>query len=1031
MLNAVVRFSVRHNGIVISLAAALLLYGFSVLSRAKYDVFPEFAPPLVNIQTEAPGLSPEQVEVLVTKPIEDAINGASGIATVRSQSIQGLSSITAIFTEGSDIYRGRQVLSERLGQIARGLPSAVKAPVMTPLTSSTSTVLVFGLTSQLRNLREQRTFAQWTIRPRLLAVPGVGSVSIFGGLERQLQIRLDPDRLRAHGIGIADVVRAARVATGVRGAGFIDTPNQRIVVLTEGQLLTPAQLAQAVIRQDRSAVLRLGDIADVVEGSAPRIGAASVEGESGLVIMVSNQFGTNTREVTVAVEKALNELMPAIRTEGVTLHRSLFRPANFIDVALRNVTHSLLLGGALVAIVLFLFLANWRAAAISLTAIPLSLLAAVIMLDRFGLTINTLTIGGLAIAIGEVVDDAIIDVENIGRRLRENRALPAPRPVRQIVIDASLEVRSGVVYATFIVALVFLPIIYLSGVQGALFRPLGLAYIYAILASLGVALTLTPALTLTLLGGRAAEVGEPKFLQRVKGGYERRLRALERRPRAVMFGTALFILAGLAMIPFFGGSFLPDFKEGHFVIHMEAMPGTSLDESLRIGREVTAALRSDPRVRSVAQRVGRAELVGDVFGPQSSEFEVDLKPLSGVESGSVAGDLRAKLAQFPGVTFAVKSFLTERIEETVTGRTAQLVVKLFGADLDSLDVAAQSLASLIRAIPGATEVQRGAPAVAPQVSVRLRPADMMIRGVTAEDALSAVETATGGTSVAQVFEGNRSTDVAVLLDPARLAKPEDLWNVPLASAGGQLVTLSQVADIARTSGRFSIAHEGARRLQTVSANVAGRDVASFTDDVRSRVAAMRLPAGVYAEVGGTATAQTAAQRQLFLRSLLAGAGIIMLLWMTFGDTRRVLLVLANLPFALIGGVLAVFATGGRLSLGSLVGFVTLLGITTRNAIMLISHFEHLVEVEGATWGVETAIRGAMERFSPVMMTALATGIALVPLAIGSGTPGREIEGPLAIVILGGLFSSTALTLFVLPTLSVRFGRFEKSEAQRS
>ncbi len=1029
MLNAVVRFSVRHNGIVIALAAALLLYGFTVLSRAKYDVFPEFAPPLVNIQTEAPGLSPEQVEVLVTKPIEDAINGASGIATVRSQSIQGLSVITAIFTEGTDIYRGRQVLSERLGQIARGLPSAAKAPVMTPLTSSTSTVLVFGLTSRLRNLREQRTLAQWTIRPRLLAVPGVGNVSIFGGEERQLQIRVDPERLRAHGIAIAEVVRAAGTATGVRGAGFIDTPNQRIVVLTEGQLLTPSQLAQAVIRQERGAVLRLADIGAVVEGSAPRIGAASVNGEPGLVVVVSNQFGTNTREVTVAVEKALDDLKPAIRAEGVTLSPSLFRPANFIDVALQNVTHSLLLGGVLVAIVLFLFLANWRAALISLTAIPLSLLAAIIVLDWFGLSMNTLTIGGLAIAIGEVVDDAIIDVENIARRLRENLAYSTPRPAWQVVIDASLEVRTSVVYATFIVALVFLPIIYLSGVQGALFRPLGLAYIYAILASLGVAVTLTPALTLMLLGGRGAEVGEPKFLQRVKAGYERRLRTLERRPRAVMFGTAGFILVGLAMLPFFGGSFLPEFKEGHFVIHMQAVPGTSLDESVRIGRGVTAALRSDPRVRSVAQRAGRAELVGDVFGPHYSELEVDLKPLSGDESESVAGDLRTKLAQFPGVIFAVKSFLTERIEETVTGSTAQLVVKLFGADLDSLDVAAQSVARTVNGVSGASEVQVGAPAVAPQVSIRLRPGDMMAYGVPAEDALRAIETATGGTSVAQVFEGNRSTDVAVLLDPARLAKPEDLRNIPLASASGQIVTLSQVAEIARTSGRYSVAHEGAQRLQTVSANVGGRDVASFTNDVRSGVAAMRLPGGVYAEVGGTATAQSAAQRQLLLRSLLAGAGIIMLLWMAFGDTRRVLLVLANLPFALIGGVLAVFATGGRLSLGSLVGFVTLFGITTRNAIMLISHFEHLVQVEGATWGVETAIRGARERFSPVMMTALVTGIALVPLAIGSGAPGREIEGPLAIVILGGLFSSTALTLFVLPTLAIRFGRFEKSEKE--
>lgn len=501
MLSAIVRFAVRYRGVVIALSVATLIYGVTVLTHAQYDVFPEFAPPRVQIQTEAPGLSPEQVEVLVTKPIEDAINGAPGIATVRSESIQGISVITAIFAEGTDIYQGRQVLAERLSEVARSLPGAAKAPVLTPLTSSTSTVLIFGITSRTRSLRDERTFADWTLRPQLLAVHGVSSISVFGGEVRQFQIRLDPERLRTYRIGIADVVRAASTATGVRGAGFMENDHQRIVVFTEGQLTTPALLAQSVVREANGAVLRLGDLGQVVEGSAPRIGAASVEGVPGLVVVVSNQYGTNTRAVTTAVERALSDLAPAMRAAGLDVHPALFRPSNFIDVALGNVTNSLLIGGALVAVVLFLFLADWGAAAVSLTAIPL--ITAIIVLDHFGLTINTLTLGGLAIAIGEVVDDAIIDVENITRRLQENRTLDAPRSSARVVFEASIEVRSSVVYATFIVALVFMPILAMTGVQGALFRPLALSYILAIMASLVVALTPEPVNDFESPGGQS------------------------------------------------------------------------------------------------------------------------------------------------------------------------------------------------------------------------------------------------------------------------------------------------------------------------------------------------------------------------------------------------------------------------------------------------------------------------------------------------------------------------------------------------
>jgi CzcA family heavy metal efflux pump len=981
------------------------------------------------------------VEALVTTPIENVVTGTTGVANVRSQSIQGLSDITIVFANGTDVLRARQAVAERLTEVVRQLPSAARPPVITPLISSTGTVLVIGLTSATRSLRDERTFVDWTLKPRLLAVPGVGRVSVQGGEVRQLQIQVDPERLRAFGLGIADVVSAAQHATGVRGAGAIETANQFIRVRTEGQLVTAAALGSSAIRAANGAVLRLSDVAHVVEGSEPRMGAGAIEGTEGVVVNIEAQLGANVRTVADAVEQALDGLEPAIATEGFSLHRALFRPSTFIDLALHNVVSSLLVGGVLVAIVLLLFLSDLGAAAVSLTAIPLSLVTALVVLDRFGLTLNTLTLGGLAIAIGEVVDDAIIDVENIARRLRENRSLPVPRPATDVVIEASLEVRSSVVYATFVVALVFLPVIALTGVQGAFFRPLGLAYLIAIFASLVVALVVTPALTLLVLSRRGARVAEPRLLTILKRGYVRALEHLARWPRLLMSATALVIIGACALVPTFGGTFLPEFNEGHLRVHASAVPGTSLAATLAIGRVVTTVLHGDPRVRLVAQRAGRAELAEDTYGTHYSEFEVDLVPEAGRrankrargggggeegdrEGGSVSDDLRARLAVIPGVSFAVIPYLTERIEETLSGATAPLVIKVFGPDLDSLDAVAARIADAVRPIAGVADVEAGSPAVTPEVVVQLDPAALALHGIPAADALDAVETATLGATVGQVFEGSRSSDVIVRLDPSRLGAPEDLASVPLTGSGGQIVPLAQVATIARTTGRYAVAHDGARRVQTVTADITGRDVASVSRAVETRVRdRVVLPRGVYLEVAGSASTELAAERELLLRGALAGFGIIVLLWMAFRDARRVGLILANVPFALVGGIAAVALTGGVLSLGSLVGFVTLFGIATRNAIMLVSHYDHLVRVEGVTWGPAVALRGAAERLGPILMTALVAGFGLLPLAIGSGDPGREIEGPLALVIVGGLLTSTVLSLFVLPTLALRYGRF--------
>jgi CzcA family heavy metal efflux pump len=1029
MLTAIVQFSLRFRGAVIALACVLTAYGLYALARAKYDVFPEFAPPQVVIQTEAPGLAPEQAEVLVTQPIENVIGGVPGIESLRSNSIQGLSVVKVTFSPNSDIYLNRQLIAERLSSLAKQLPEGVAAPVMTPLTSSTGTVLVSGVTSDKRSPMELRTIADWVVKQRLLSVPGVAKVTVFGGEVKQLQIQLRPDRLIQYNLTIEDVSVAARKATGVRGAGFIDNQNQRLVLQSEGQSLIPDQLARTVIVYQNGASVTLGDVAQVVEAPEPAIGAAAIMGGSGVVLVVSAQYGANTLEVTQKVEQVLEELRPALKAEGVVLHSNLFRPANFIETAIGNIRFSLIIGAVLVVFVLFLFLFNFRTALISLTAIPLSLLAAAIVLERLGLTLNTMTLGGLAIAIGQVVDDAVIDVENILRRLRENRQRQNPRPVFQVVLDAAIEVRSPVVYATFAVALVFIPVLTLSGLAGRLFAPLGIAFIVATLFSLLVALTVTSALCLVFLGRRLPEQ-EPPVVRWLRERYGSLLLRVERHSRTVIVAGILLTIFGMAALPFLGGGFLPELREGHFIIHMSAVPGTSLDESLRLGRQVTVELLKTPYVRSVAQRVGRAEKDEDTVGTHYSEFEVDLKPLEGEQAEFAQSEIRNVLAQFPGVNFAVKTFLSERVEETLSGYTYSVVVNVFGNDLDVLDKKAGEIATVLGKIPGATDVLIQSPPGTPQIMVRLRKEDIFRWGFKPVDILDALRTVYEGDVVGQTYEGNRVFDVSVILDPQDRKNIADIGTLPLRNSAGNYVRLRQLADIYETSGRYVVLHEGSRRVQTVTSNVAGRDINSFVTEAKKQIfSTVSLPAGSYVEFTGTAAAQAQSRQDLLIHSLLAGIGIVLLLSMVMDNYRNLLLVLVNLPFALVGGILVVFTTGGTLSLGSVVGFVTIFGITLRNSMLMISHYEHLVSVEGMTWGLEAAIRGASERLAPILMTALVTAFGMLPLALGSGAPGREIEGPMAMVILGGLTTSTALNLLVLPTLALRYGRFGEESHQ--
>ncbi|WP_233889487.1 efflux RND transporter permease subunit [Paraburkholderia flagellata] len=1028
MLDAIIRFSLRFRGVIFSLAIMTAGYGLFSLTRATLDVFPEFAPPMSIVQTAAPGMTSEQVETLVTQPVENALGGMTGLQSIRSRSMQGLSSVTLVFDDHANVMQVRQLVTERISALAGALPAGVAAPQLLPLTTTTSVVRTIGLTSKTRSLADLYDIAQWTVKPQFLSARGVADVIVFGGETRQMQIQVDPAKLTTHGLSIQDVIAAARQATGVRGAGFIENRNQRIAVNADGQIATPQKLAGVVVRSSNGAAVRLGDVASVTWGNAPAVGAASIMGKPGVMVVMESQYGTNTMAVTRDIEKTLAGLGPALARQGVDVNANVFRPANFIEASVGHLRLALIVGALLVIAVLFLFLLNVRTAVISAAAIPMSLLVAIIVLTSFGVSLNTMTLGGLAIALGEVVDDAIIDVENIYRRLRENGTLREPLPAFRVVLRASLEVRSAVVFATFIVMLIFLPVLTLTGIGGRLFAPLGIAYMLAVLASLGVALTLTPAMALALPSKGPLPEREPRLIVRLKTRYIALLAKVEQHVKAVMAIVAVMCAAALAALPFMSGSFIPQLREGHYTVHMGLAPGTSLAESMRVGTQVSQALMHVPGVRLVAQRAGRANSVVDPTGVQLSEFEVDLKPMGASGQRWALYRIRQALARFPGLSTSVNTFLEERIDETISGTTAPVVVNVFGNNLDVIDRTSQQIAQLIGTIHGVASVRVDSPPGIPELEVRLNPDALSRWGFRPVEVLDAIQAAYAGVTVSQIYEGSHSYEVAVVLDPAQSSSVSDVGKLMVRNADGFAVPLATLATIRQVAGRYQITHDGGQRVQTVSVNLGSRPVSDFVKEAQARVnREIRMPSGTYAVFSGESEARAQSQRDLLAYGGIALVGIALLLFLAMKNRRAVLLVMINLPFALVGGVLGVVLSGGNLSLGSMVGFVTLLGISLRNSIMLISHYEHLVLVDGLTWNMDTAVRGASERLVPILMTALVTALALSPLAVTSGAPGNEIEGPMAIVILGGLITSTALNLIVLPTLALRYGRFARDE----
>ncbi|HIF50133.1 MAG TPA: efflux RND transporter permease subunit [Thiotrichaceae bacterium] len=1028
MLAALVRFAINFRGVVIAMATLLMIYSVYRLSRAGLDIFPEFSPNLIVVQTEAPGYSTEQVEILVTRPIETALSGLIGIDHVRSESIQGLSVVNIYFEEDTDIYRNRQLLSERLAGLTNLLPEGVGPAVPVPMASSSATILTMGVTSSTKNLMELRSVVDWNLIPTILSVPGVADVNVFGGEIKQLQIQIDENKLREYDLGINEIVVAAKNATGIFGAGFIENSNQRLTLSLTGLPDNKKELEQVVVKHVNGVSITLSDVATIAYGAEPAFGKGSVMGQEGVVLMVIGQYGANTLNVSNAVEESIEGLGKIFSENDITLYPTLFRPANYIERSVSSITSHLIVGGLFVIIVLAVFMFNFRTAFISVMAIPLSLLTAILILLEMGVNLNIMVIGGLAIALGEVVDDAIIDTENIFRRLRQNKLLNKPLPMKEVVYNASMEVRGSVVYASFIVALVFVPLLNLSGITGRLFEPLGMAYILSIMMSLLVALTITPALCYLFLAKDELKNIDPPLIKMLQPLYAKSLTLISQSPYLVLLSTALFCVAGLSVLPGVGGQFIPNLREGHYIVHTSSISGTSLKESLRVGNQVTKLFLDIPGVTSVSLWSGRAERGADTFGSHYSEYEVDLDgSLSGSEQQQVLDAIRHTLNEFPGLRFEAHNFLSERIHETISGYTTPIVVNVYGNDLDSLDRKATEVAEVMKTIEGASGVLVQSSSATPLLQIALKLDKLKEHGLAPLEIVNSLKTAFEGLSVAKYQEDNRIFDVTVTLPEEKRQTTEDVRKLPIKTAGGLLLPLEEFADIRQQSGRYNILHQDGQRLQSITSNVVGRDIVSFMEELESTVLEkVTFNSELYPEFTGAAIEQEKAKEELLILSLLVMAVVMMLIYIAIGSFRNVILMMVNLPFALVGGVIAVLVTGGSLSVGSLVGFVTLFGITIRNSIMLASHYQFLVQKEGLPWNLDVAIQGAQERLPSILMTALVTALAMLPIAINSDNPGREIMGPMAAIIIGGLASSTILNLLIMPTIMLKFGKFKQS-----
>jgi CzcA family heavy metal efflux pump len=1015
---------------VVFAAAALMVFGIARLSNTSVDVFPEFAPPKVEIQTISMGLSPAAVEELVTVPLEHALNGLPGLDVMRSRSVSDLSDIVLIFKPGTDLIRARQLVNERIAAVS--LPTWAAPPVMIQPLSSTSRAMKIGISSDQYDLMDLSMIAYWKIRARLLEVPGVANAPIWGERIKSPQVQVDLERMREYDVSLEEVMDVTTNALDVgllqfsEGSvigtgGFIDTPNQRIGIRSVLPVLTPEALAEVPIydrKKPDGTPLRLGDVGNVVWGTLPLIGDAVINEGPGLMMIVEKLPWANTLDVTRGVEAAIDEMRPGLR--GIDIDTTIFRPATFVEQSIDNLTESLLVGGFLVVVVLLFFLFEWRVALISATIIPVSLMASLLVLNLRGVTINVMTLAGLAIAIGAVVDDAIVDVENIVRRLRQLRKEGSTQPTWKIVLEASLEVRGAIVYASLIEISALLPVFFLQGLSGAFFQPLASAYVVAGLVSPFVALTVTPAMVLILLGNAPIEHRQSPIVTWLHRVYDRLLAPIVRAPRLAYATVSVLVLVGVGVWPALGQELLPSFKERDFLMHWITKPGTSHPEMWRITAQACRELLTIDGVRNCGSHIGQALLADEPYGIYFTENWISVDP--SVDYDATLAKVQEVVDGYPGLIRDVQTYLKERIREVLTGASDTVVVRIYGPELEVLREKADEVKAALEGIPGIVDLKKEQHVDVPQVDIEVDLAAAQRYGLKPGEIRRAAAFLMQGEEVGDIFQGGKTYDVNVWSTPETRNSVGDIGELLIDTPDGGHVRLADVADVRIVPAPNVIEREGQSRKTDVSANVKGRDLGSVARDVEEALKKVDFPLEYHAELIGEFAERQAAAQGLTIAGLVAVIAIFFLLYTSFGNFRLATLTFFTLPWALVGGILAAFATTGVLSLGSLVGLLTILGIATRNGIMMISHFQHLEEEEGMSFGPELVRRGARERIAPIMMTALTTGLALVPLAIAGSIPGHEIEHPMAIVILGGLITSTILNLFVVPSLYLRFGK---------
>ncbi|GAB3219961.1 efflux RND transporter permease subunit [Spirosoma arcticum] len=1040
MLNRLIHFSLANRLFVVAFAALVLVYGVYTVVNLPVDVLPDLNRPRVTVFLEANGLAPEEIETQVILPVETALNGSPGVEIVRSVASPGLGLVFVEFGWETDIYRARQLTAEKLQTVQ--LPGGI-TPVMGPISSVMGQIMLVGLTSDTTSAADLRTLADFTIRRRLMSIGGVAQVIPIGGERRQFQVLISTAKLRQFGLTIDDVDQAVQGTNQNTTGGFFDRYGSEVLIRNVGRVQTLADLSATVVANRNGLPVLLSQIAEVKFGGAIKRGDASVNGKPAVILTVEKQPGTSTVELTKKVEVALAELQKTLPGD-VKINPNLFQQRHFIETSLQNVEEALRDGFILVVIVLFLFLLNFRTTIITLTAIPLSLVVSAIIFKAFDISINTLTLGGLAIAIGELVDDAIVDVENVFRRLRENRQLAQPRPTLEVIYRASAEVRNSIVYATIIVVLVFIPLFYMQGIEGRIFAPLGIAYITSIVASLIVSLTVTPALCSYLLVNPSrpinwrfwkkrrsgVPVSQPTNDHEQESGLVRWLKRNDTRllhwglgrPRLVMGVAVALIVAATGLVPFFGTEFLPPFNEGSFTINFSTPAGTSLEESNRIGVVGEKLLMQVPEVQYVSRRTGRAELDEHAEPPANSEIEVDLKP-SDRSRDEVLADIRQKMDQLKGVTVNIGQPISHRLDHLLSGVRAQVAIKLFGNDLNELRTNADRIRQTIGTVPGVVDVQIEKQVMVPQLMVRLKRDALQRYGIQAGRVAENLEVFYNGKVTGQVLDGPKTFDILLRVQNDERIDIEKIKRAEISDAQGNAIPLEQVADIAYTTAINSIAHENTLRRIVISANVQGRDLGSTVTELQSKVTQeVKLPTGYFVQYGGQFESQQQATNLIGLLSIFSILGIFLVLYSHFKSSRIVLQIMLNVPLALIGSVVAVMLTGGTFSVATLVGFITLTGIASRNGIMMISHYIHLIEQEGETFSDQMIIRGSLERLVPVLMTALVAALALIPLTLDASAAGKEILYPVATVILGGLLSSTLLDIIVTPVVFHQFGK---------